>query len=47
MTAHVNGVELKRVFLDGGASINLMPLSTFNKIEILKDRIVKKPHNHH
>lgn len=43
VTACVNSVELKRVFLDDGASINLMPLSTFKMAGIPKNRIVKNP----
>lgn len=41
--ACVNRTELKCTFLDGGASINLMQLSTFKKLEILENRIVKSP----
>lgn len=43
MTSCVNGTELKHMFLDGGASINLIPLSTFKKLEIQKNRIVESP----
>ncbi len=43
VTALVNGTELKRAFLDGGASINLMPLPTFKKLEIPEDRVVRSP----
>lgn len=41
--ARINRTELKRNFLDGGASINLMPLSTFKKLEIQENRIVESP----
>lgn len=41
MTTHVNKVELKRAILDGGASINIMPLTTFQQLGILEKRIVK------
>lgn len=34
VTSRVNGIELKRTFLDSGASINLMPMSTFKKLGI-------------
>lgn len=36
-------MELRRAFLDGGASINLMPLTTFRAIGIPENRIVKAP----
>jgi hypothetical protein len=41
VTARVNGVELKRAFMDGGASINIMPMSTLLKVGIPEERIVK------
>lgn len=41
MTAHVNDIEFKRAFLDGGAPINIMPLSTLKKIGIPEDWIMK------
>jgi hypothetical protein len=41
VTARVNGVELKRAFMDGGASINIMPMSTLKKVGIPENRIVK------
>jgi hypothetical protein len=34
VTALIKGVELRRAFLDGGASINIMPLATFKKLGI-------------
>lgn len=34
VTAYVKDVELKRAFLNGGVSINIMLLSTFKKMEI-------------
>lgn len=43
VTSFVNGMELKRTFLDGGASINLMPLSTFKNLEIKENQIVESP----
>ncbi|XP_059664138.1 uncharacterized protein LOC132309894 [Cornus florida] len=41
--ASIKGVEFKHAFLDNGSSINVMPLSTFRKAGILKDRLVKEP----
>ncbi|KAH7847621.1 hypothetical protein Vadar_028272 [Vaccinium darrowii] len=41
VTAYINGVELKRAFLDGGASINIMPLETLKKLDIPEPRIIK------
>lgn len=43
VTACVNSVELKCVFLYDRASINLMPLSTFKMAGIPENRIVKNP----
>lgn len=41
VTAYVNGAELRRAFFDGGASINIMPYSTFKKLEIPENRVVE------
>ncbi|KAI8555548.1 hypothetical protein RHMOL_Rhmol05G0180800 [Rhododendron molle] len=43
ITSRINGMELKRTFLDGGASINIMPLSTFKRLGIQDNRIVESP----
>lgn len=41
VTAYINGMELKRAFLDGGASINIMPLETLKRLNIPEPRIIK------
>ena len=41
VTAYINGMEFKRAFLDGGASINIMPLETLKKLDIPEPRIIK------
>lgn len=43
ITSCINGTELKHTFLYGGASINLMPLSTFKRLEIQENLIVESP----
>ena len=43
VTAVVNGVEFKRAFLDGSASINAMPYSVFKAAKIPKHRLVRQP----
>lgn len=36
VTDHINGVELKQAFLDGGPSINIVPLEMLKKLGILE-----------
>ncbi|GFZ09049.1 hypothetical protein Acr_20g0008570 [Actinidia rufa] len=43
MTTCMTGMEYKPAFVDGGASINATPLSTFRRTEIFDDHMVKQP----
>ncbi|GFZ09026.1 hypothetical protein Acr_20g0008340 [Actinidia rufa] len=43
MTTCMTGMEYKWAFVDGGASINAMPLSTFRRTEIFDYHMVKQP----
>lgn len=43
LEAHVNGVELRRAFVDGGSSVNIMSVGTFESVKIPKTRLVKQP----
>lgn len=42
LTALINGNEVRRVLIDGGSSINVMPLATIEAAGISKDRIVEQ-----
>ncbi|KAL6971798.1 hypothetical protein U1Q18_031478 [Sarracenia purpurea var. burkii] len=39
----INGVSFGRLFLDGGALVNIMPKKTFDRTNLSEDRIVNKP----
>ncbi|GMP49449.1 hypothetical protein CsSME_00016420 [Camellia sinensis var. sinensis] len=43
VTAYFNDVEFKRLFLDGGASINIITADTFAKAGIPESRMVRQP----
>lgn len=42
LTALVNGSEVKRALVDGGSSINVMPLETMKAARIPQERIIKQ-----
>lgn len=42
MTAIINGLEARRTFIDNGASVNIMPLSTLRHLGIPEKKLVKK-----
>ena len=43
VTASINGVSFARTLMDGGASINIMPINSFHAANISKERLVAMP----
>ncbi|XP_059650167.1 uncharacterized protein LOC132295922 [Cornus florida] len=42
VTASLNGVELKRAFLDNGSSLNIMPLEIFRRTGLPSEKLIRK-----
>ncbi|XP_059638839.1 uncharacterized protein LOC132281121 [Cornus florida] len=43
VTASLNGVELKRAFMDNGSSLNIMPLEVFCHSGLPDEKLIRKP----
>jgi len=43
VTASINGVSFARTLMDGGASINIMPINSFHAANIPEERLVPMP----
>ncbi|XP_059669295.1 uncharacterized protein LOC132314449 [Cornus florida] len=43
ITSSLNGVELKRAFLDNGSSFNIMPLEVFRRSGLLDEKLIRRP----
>uniref|UniRef100_UPI00329801ED hypothetical protein n=1 Tax=Salmonella enterica TaxID=28901 RepID=UPI00329801ED len=40
VTATIEGMEITKAMVDGGAGVNVMPLATFRNLGISEDRVV-------
>ena len=45
VTAVINGIEVRRAFIDNGASVNIMPYTMFKRLGLPEKKIVKEQTN--
>lgn len=43
LTAHIHDAELRHTLINSGSSLNIMPLSIPEVVEIPRDKIIKQP----